>query len=510
MKHLAWILCIGALAMGCRDTSGDDDVDGGPGSDGGGGGEVTIYQVQDPAMDEGTAVTLRGVVVTAIDTYGGRTGSIWVAETEDHPTHGRAYSGVIVFLTDASAASLAVGDLVDVEGGVKDEFALNCDTVDCTDDTLTLTEISAPQGGSITLTKVGTGTVPAPVTLDPWALAADPQEAEKWESVLIRFEDVAVTTAPHGVSGSDSTLEAMSITGPVEVVSDLVAFDETIARDDCFAAVQGFGNFFFDWRLLPRNAGDFETGGDACLYEDDATKCMDGADDDYDGFADCEDFSCQTAVPECVQEATVVEVQNGTVATNARVRLTNVVVTAIGGTGDRNVFVQDADSTADYNGLLVYRGTMPPALDAQIVVGAVVTVEGRVTEFGDQVTELVVDPATSDVTFVSGGGTPAVRTGLTVADLNNPAEDGASEPYEGMLVELSNVAVVQMDAGFGQFSLGVAGTELLVDDVLFSVDPKPAPGTCYMTVRGVMDHAFSERKLYIRSAADLIPGGTCP
>ena len=58
------------LAAGCRGSSGDDDDDTGT-PDAAGGGQ-SIYDVQNDAMAVGTAVTLEGVVVTAIDNYGAR------------------------------------------------------------------------------------------------------------------------------------------------------------------------------------------------------------------------------------------------------------------------------------------------------------------------------------------------------------------------------------------------------------------------------------------------------
>ena len=66
------------------------------------------------------AVTLKGVVVTAIDNYGGKTGDFWVEEPD-----GGAFSGVHVFGAPLDqVAALAVGDVVDITGAQKDEFAL--------------------------------------------------------------------------------------------------------------------------------------------------------------------------------------------------------------------------------------------------------------------------------------------------------------------------------------------------------------------------------------------------
>jgi hypothetical protein len=117
---------------------------------------AVIQQIQNDAMAAGTAVEVKGVVITAIDTYGNRTGDIWVQEPG-----GGEFSGVKVFGAPLDAiATLAVGDLVDITGGVKDEFALTSDT-----SMRKVTEIKPAEGGMLTVTKVGTGTVPTPAAV---------------------------------------------------------------------------------------------------------------------------------------------------------------------------------------------------------------------------------------------------------------------------------------------------------------------------------------------------------
>ena len=71
--------------------------------------------MQDDPMPPGTRVTLRGVVVTAIDNFGGKMGDIWVDEPE-----GGTFSGVHVFgaaTTDVGGSRSATWSIA-----VKDEF----------------------------------------------------------------------------------------------------------------------------------------------------------------------------------------------------------------------------------------------------------------------------------------------------------------------------------------------------------------------------------------------------
>src|SRR5262245_6403138 len=115
MKKLS-TLCL-FLVLGFACSRGDADGVGGDngGSDGGGDGDDTIFDIQSDAMPVGTAVTVKGVVVTAIDAYGSRKGGIYVQEPE-----GGAFSGVFVYLSGTEAADLQVGNLIDLDGFVKD------------------------------------------------------------------------------------------------------------------------------------------------------------------------------------------------------------------------------------------------------------------------------------------------------------------------------------------------------------------------------------------------------
>ena len=75
MRKLSLLALVLATAA-CRDSGGGDDTGG---TDSNTGGEdVKIQDIQDPAMTNGTAVAIKGVVVTAIDSFGGKTGDIWV------------------------------------------------------------------------------------------------------------------------------------------------------------------------------------------------------------------------------------------------------------------------------------------------------------------------------------------------------------------------------------------------------------------------------------------------
>jgi len=492
-----------ALLGACRDSS-NSNVDGGNNNADAAGGEHTIFDVQNDSMPIGTTVNLRGVVVVAIDTYGGRTGGVYVQEPE-----GGAFSGVFVFLNDTSAASLTVGDLVDVIGGVKDEFALSDDTTG-----RTLTEISPPDGGSISITKTGDGTVPTPPVLNPWDLAADDAEAEKWEGVLITFENVRVNSAPRNVSMSDPTLKEMNVTGPFAVSSGLTELADTITREDCYASITGIGDYFFSYKVLPRNGADLVGGGTNCLApEEGATACGDKTDNDYDGFTDCADFSCvDVAQNVCVTTSTVVQVQDGTNGTTGTtVSLTDVVVTGV--TFNRkHLWVQDQGGVGPYNGIYVYRGSSAAELPAEIVAGRVVDVTGKVDEFSFEQgsgVETLTELEDSIVTDKSSNVTPTIVTGQGLTALKD-------EQYEGVLVTLAAVPVLTLPTGGAgpyEWSVGVAGTDLVIDDDIYR--HTPTVSTC-VTITGLMSYngfdtgLASYKRVLIPLGASDVTIVTCP
>src|SRR4051794_9358229 len=84
-----------SLVAACgRDDKSNNTIDAGGGSDSGSGsgGGLTVKDVQADSMKSGTAIELKGVIVTAIDGFGGKTGDFWVQDTD-----GGARSGVHVF-----------------------------------------------------------------------------------------------------------------------------------------------------------------------------------------------------------------------------------------------------------------------------------------------------------------------------------------------------------------------------------------------------------------------------
>ncbi len=164
MRIVSLALISSALFVpACRGSSGKP-VDAAPDA----GNTYKIQDVQSDMMAPGTPVTLVNVVVTATDTYGARTGDLWVEEPE-----GGAMSGVHIFGADPNVAtSLHPGDVVTVTNCVKASFALMSDTSGRTETELEPTT----KGATVTVTKTGSASVPMPATVDALAIGkmADP------------------------------------------------------------------------------------------------------------------------------------------------------------------------------------------------------------------------------------------------------------------------------------------------------------------------------------------------
>jgi hypothetical protein len=483
-------------------------------------GSTSIQDVQSDKVAVGAAVELRGVVVTAIDAYGSNAGdNIWVEEPEGGP-----YSGVHVFR--AKGTGIKVGDLVTISGGVKQEFMLNGDTH-------SVTELGAPSGGSMTITKTGTGTVPPPAVVDLLAIGtmatedARLAEWEKWEGVLITASNVVAFGNPSCITSkgvcNDNTRTNLSITGVAKLESNLSAFP-TFAAGDCLASVTGIVDYAFGFVVFPRATTDVVTGGTACTREVStgaANLCTDTLDNDGNGFSDCKDFSCEvgagawlgaTCTPadamcgcstNLAAGASANKVNTGTVGA---VLLHGMFVTAVTPTG---VWVADALQAAASGGVFVFTGTAP---GADVVVGAMLpTVQGLAGPFGSKTEKInQITIATLSTPVAGGALLPVVGTAATLSSLT----DG--RPFAGSLVQIANAKVTAVDATSKRVTLkDAAGGTITMSDTIFTgyTGAVPTVGTCYATVTGIMDLQTTDqvRLLEPRSADDFVTvGGACP
>ncbi len=459
-----------SLVAGCRSddpNTGDD----GPNVDAPVTSDMTIQDVQNDGLPAGSPVSLSGVIVTAVDTFGARTGDIWVQDPAGGP-----FSGIKVFGTPLEQVALLVpGDIVTITGGEKDKFALEADTSG-----RTVTELKPLSGGMMSVTKTGTGVMPTPSVVDGLAIstmaAADQDlEWEKWEGVLITVTNARQTTAigPFGDGAADQM--KFDITGEVVVESVLGGFPETAVPQTCYAGLTGIGDYFFDHLLLPRSGADLVAGGTGCAAS---------------------------------QTATIAEIQAGTKL--GPVEVVDVYVTAVT-FNKKHFWIASSLTAAPNDGVAVFRGVgmTVPVLPADVVVGAKVTVSGTAVEgnndmVGDTVTQ-ITGPAIT--VTAAPGATPILPVvGQTVADLSQTA---TGEPYESVLVTLTNVKVTTLGVQPNYLStLTQNGTAFKADDDIYRFVAADAD-KCYATITGLWTYSIFENAYGFLPTAAGTGIGTC-
>ncbi len=475
-------LILGVAGVGCRGNDGEDPEE--PTPDAGqlpGVMESKVQDIHGEAMAEGTKVKLDGVIVTAIDAYGARTGSFYVQEPE-----GGEFSGVLVFGAKlADVAALQVGDVVNLDGVEKDEFLPPDDATG-----RTLTELRAVRGGVITITKAGSGATVTPKLLDAAAIAALPQamaeaEIEKWEGVLVKVENVNQLYDLRPASSSDLTFKDFAIDGGIIVDTSLTEFPATAVGGACYASITGMGDYFYNYKILPRSKADMVAG-----------------------------TSCTPA-----RTSTVEEVQLSTYAkTGAQPHLVivpGVYITAIATVSAtfKSIWVSQNPGAAANQGVQVFMGST--AIPATAAVGAKIDVIGTVIEYdntgstGDKLTE-IIRPIVK-VTNVADPSIPLVPlAGIPLATVGTIAE---GEPYEGVLMTFTNLKVTAQGAND---SLTLSDTSeppvtITIDDDIFDYAAADFTiDTCFSSITAIasLNTQTDVRILLPRLAADLAVDAT--
>jgi DNA/RNA endonuclease YhcR with UshA esterase domain len=370
-------------------ASGAEGASGADGADGGVDGSVSIYDVRQGKVPEGTNVRLEDVVVTSpvkIDADGG-SGALLIGEPD-----GGEFSGIYVYLFDEVAAAAAVepGTVVHVTGEYTEFYGVS--------------EITVRNVADLEI--VGTGELPDPSVVAPADVATGGPLAENYESVIVRVENVEVTNADLGF-------------GDFQVAGDLIV-------DDFFISVQ------------PNPGTVFEALVGPLMFSFDEFRLAPRSDDDVVGGED--GIGAQTH--------TIYEIRQGMVAEDTRVRVEEVVVTSPPSFKGDTFFVQDRKGGA-HSGIAAFL-LDPEGLALQ--VGDVITLEGRYQEFYD-LSEIVLSSAAEitriDATFdvqpavvapadVGTGGSAqedyeGVLVQVTDAQVTQPANDFGEFQVAGAL-----------------------------------------------------------------------------
>ncbi len=214
----------------------------------------TIADIRAPSTAPGTPVDLSGVVVTAVDQYGGMIGDFWI-QTAGGGRGVRVYGAPA-----ADVATLAVGDVVDISSARKYRYL--SDTTGRFE-----IEVVGEVGTPIKITKVGTSQTPVATQVDLSMIANLPQpqlgdELDGLAGAYVVVNQQRSTEVPRTVS-FDTGFDEFTIDAIV-VRSTLSAFPSGIMEQTCFTSIRGVMTYQRGYALLPPRTSDVVIGS-GCL-----------------------------------------------------------------------------------------------------------------------------------------------------------------------------------------------------------------------------------------------------
>ncbi len=387
---------------GDDDSADDDDDDSGDDDDDGG---MTIYDIQQGKVTEGTIVTLNGVIATS--QVSEENTAFFVQEPD-----GGQWSGIYVYVYDEvveKVADLEPGDIVNLTGEYTEFFEMS--------------EITVTSANDIEIT--GFEDAPDPEVVSPADVANGGSLAENYESVLIQVNDVTVTNPDLGHNDFE-------VTGGL-IVDDFFYYREP-ADGETFTSIAGPLNYSFDnFMIEPRDADDYNGSG--------------GGDDDDDDDDD---------------DTTIYDIQQGNVTPDTTVTLSGVIATTPLTSGGQGFFVQEPGG-GEYSGIYVFV-FHPGSKALDIEPGDVVTLTGTYVEYGDKDTTLS-EITVENGSDVSVTGTDTVPTPILVDQADIATGGSKMEEYEGVLLKVEDVTVTNDDLGFGEWEVTDG---LRIDNLFFS------------------------------------------
>jgi hypothetical protein len=433
--------CVGFIHGGDgSDETGDENPTGD--GDGDTGEDTTIYAIQGGEVAEGTRVRVSGVVVTS--PVNAERGLAFVEEPDAGP-----YSGIALYMWSevVQSTALSPGDVVDIHAEYAEFFGLS--------------QLVVENIGDITVT--GTAPLPGPDLVTAAEIARGNAGAEPWEGVRVQIVDAVVVERNDGFG-------QILVEGDALIGNAFVSPLPKVQLGSRFGSVTGPLHYSFEeFKLLPASATDLA---------------------DYSG------------APTPSEATPIYAIQQDMVREGTVVKLEDVIVSAgftWSNTTQKSLFVQEPDG-GPYSGIQVF---VANTTGLDVAPGDVVTVVGAYEEFFDM-SQIEVTNASG--VRVTGSG-PAPSPAL-IADPAAIATGGAmAESYEGVLVQVSDVTVLDdaPDAPdeFGEFT--ITG-DLRVNDLFFAFADwtKPAIGTGFASITGVLNYDFANFKLEPRDPADLV------
>lgn len=373
---------------------------------------------------------------------------------------GGLWSGINLVVPRTEGTNLQPGDVINVTGELLDRF---CNT----------------QLKSTSLQIVGT--LPAPEPVDVGA----PTDWEPYEGMLVRVTGVKVTEA---LSGGRYQLEGGL------VVDHEFDFFLKMEVGKSYDVVGQINYPFNQYRIQPRSADDVvkvtvvTPDADGGPIGDAPDGSSDGGDVTEPGLTSIATIQGGALSIGC--EAAGGDFQNG--PSNLSVR--GVITTTSWSASATRVAYGLSDGTDNaLSGVIL---TLPKTTNPQWAIGDTVLVQGDQLEYFCE-------------TQLAGDSAAAAGTGITLPIAPKLIELGANpEPWEGVVVELTNVTVAS-NSDFAKFGELTVGEGLIVDSVIMGKGKlaQPAVGKKWASVRGLLRWAFGKWHLSPITAGDFVSDG---
>ncbi|GEM_PF-3556336 len=268
---------------------------------------------------------------------------------------------------------------------------------------------------------------------------------------------------------------------------------------DCDAQVDEDATDAASWTVDADDDGHGAQGGamvQACEAPDGYSATRDDCDDsDPDVSPSDAEIAGNDVDEDCDGSTTsggIYAVQDGTHAIGDVVTLSGVVVTAL---SEHGFWIQEP-AGGPWSGLWVYAESGWEETWSTVTAGRELTVTGEIFDY-DGLTELNLALGGASVTATGNPGLPAPEV-LSLADLSGSSAD----QWEGVLVEVRGVEVVDPDLGYGEFSITDGIDTILVDDAITSFGSTLRAGTSFTAIAGVWHYSYGDHKLEPRDGGD--------
>ncbi len=404
---------------------------------------VTIYDIQQGKISEGTVVTLKNVIVTSPVRVKDENGTFFIQEAG-----GGEWSGITVYMYSEVVEALDAppGTVLNVTG-TYEEFFDN-------------SQIILKAAADVEI--VGQGDVPEAAVVAAADIASSPPgpKAENYEGVLVEIQDAVVTDPDYAIG--QFAVEGGAIVGDFFLFTQGMSPKTTVG--EVFTRITGPLLYSFDeFQIVP--------GSDNDLVSED-----EGETNDTNGEGD-----------------TIYDLQMGNKNLGDVVVLEGVIATSGLTFKKDGFFIQDPNG-GEWSGIYVY-------INQHAVVvapGDVLTVTGTYDEFFDF--SQVKIAGANDVVKTGEAPVPAPEV-VNSADIATGGPK--AENYESVLVRIENAVVTAPNNMFGEFEVN---NNLFVDDLFFTMVnwPQPLVNANYASITGPLAYSFNEFKLSPRTLADFI------